>query len=82
MHTYEKAVEHLGESRVMQNHDHDMVHEMSRKLDALWRYDQYIANAGSHLDLRALWQRMKEQDMENVAELRQLMRNHIEHNCF
>ena len=43
--TYEKEVEHLGESQGVKDHDHDMVHDLSRRLDALWRYDQYIANA-------------------------------------
>lgn len=81
MHTYENAVEHLGESQGVQNHDHDIVHELSRRLDSLWRYDQYLANAGAHLDLRAFWQKVKAQDMENVAELRNLLRCHMDQRC-
>jgi hypothetical protein len=41
----EKTLEHIGESKGIEDHDHDLVHELSKRLDALWRYDQYIANA-------------------------------------
>ena len=37
---------HIGESSGCSDHDRDLVHELSRRLDSLWRYDQYIANAG------------------------------------
>ncbi len=35
---YEKEVEHLGESQGVKDHDHDMIHDLSRRLDALWRF--------------------------------------------
>src|SRR6476646_719736 len=41
----EKEMKHLGESRGRADHDHDLVHDLGKRLDALWRYDQYIANA-------------------------------------
>ncbi len=81
MHTFERAVEHLGESKGMQDHDHDVVHELSRSLDSLWRYDQYIANAGANLELRAFWLKMKEQEADKVAQLKHLIAEHIQHNC-
>ena len=82
MQTFEKAVEHLGESKGMANHDHDMVHDLSRRLDALWRYDQYIANAGALLDLRAFWIQLKEQEMDNIRQLKIFLANHIQGSCF
>lgn len=33
----EEAVEHIGESKGIANHDHDMAHELSQRLDAVWR---------------------------------------------
>ena len=39
----EKELEHLGETQGCADHDHDMIHELSRRLDAIWRFDQYIA---------------------------------------
>ena len=43
--TAEKAYQHVGETKVCANYVHDLFHELSTKLDALWHYDQYIANA-------------------------------------
>ena len=40
-----QSTEHIGETAGAKNHDHDLVHDLSRRLDAVWRYDQYIANA-------------------------------------
>ena len=36
----EKELAHIGESHGAEDHDHDMIHELSKRLDALWRYDQ------------------------------------------
>ncbi len=38
----EKELKHLGETAGCQDHDHDLIHELSRRLDSLWRYDQSI----------------------------------------
>lgn len=39
----EKELEHLGETQGIENHDHDVICALSKRLDALLRYDQYIA---------------------------------------
>ncbi len=75
--TYEKEVAHLGESRGVRDHDHDMVHDLSRRLDALWRYDQYIANAKGYEPVQAFWRRVKEQEKENILALKKLLSEHI-----
>ena len=77
LETYQKEVAHLGESRGVEDHDHDLVHDLSRRLDALWRYDQYIANAKNHESLQAFWKKMKEQEKQNIVELKQLLSEHI-----
>ena len=41
--TYQKEIAHLGESRGVEDHDHDMIHDLSRRLDALWRYDHILS---------------------------------------
>ena len=53
--TTEKEYEHIGETRGCADHDHDLVHELSRRLDSVWRYDQYIANADGRADLQEFW---------------------------
>ena len=78
----EKAIEHLGETQGMENHDHDIVHGLSKRLDALWRYDQYIANAEGYPELKKLWQDLKRQDQENVNRLRKMVADHATKGCF
>ncbi|MGB5634843.1 MAG: hypothetical protein WBM44_18350 [Waterburya sp.] len=75
--TYQKEVEHLGESHGVKDHDHDMIHDLSRRLDALWRYDQYIANAEGYESVKAFWRKVKEQEKENIVELKKLLSEHI-----
>jgi len=78
LETYQKEVAHLGESRGVADHDHDMVHDLSRRLDALWRYDQYIANAKNYESVQSFWKRMKEQEQQNIIELKRLLSEHIQ----
>lgn len=54
-------LEHIGETCGSADHDRDLVHELSKRLDALWRYDQYIANADGHADLQEFWRGVKRQ---------------------
>jgi hypothetical protein len=50
---------------------HDVIHELSKRLDALWRYDQYTANAKDDSPLPGFWKEMKQQEQENVKRLKQ-----------
>lgn len=78
----EKATQHLGETKGARNHDHDLVHELSKRLDALWRYDQYIANAEGEAAVQQLWQDFKVQEQENVDRLKKLIGDHAKKGCF
>ncbi len=78
----EKEMEHIGESKGAANHDHDMIHELSKRLDAYWRYDQYIANAEPDPDLQKFWQDMKGQEMQNIGRLKEFITNHCQKGCF
>lgn len=80
--TTAQPVEHLGETKGIANHDHDMVHDLSKRLDALWRYDQYISNAQGQKSLQAFWERAKSQELKNVEELKGLIKEHIRADCF
>jgi len=82
MPTVEQATEHIGETQGMANHDHDMVHELSKRLDALWRYDQYIANAEDQDAIKRFWQSLKQQETQNVEELKRLIAEHVNKDCF
>lgn len=78
----EKELCHMGETAGIADHDHDLVHELSRRLDALWRYDQYIANADWRTDMRRCWEELKAQDLQAVARLRALISTEVRNGCF
>jgi len=78
----EKEYQHIGETAGCADHDHDLVHELSSKLDALWRYDQYIANAESHSGVQELWRDFKRQALADVQRLKQLITQEIQRGCF
>lgn len=78
----EKEMCHLGETCGCVDHDHDLIHELSRRLDALWRYDQYIANAEWRENLAQFWRELKAQELQNINDLKALIREEIQNNCF
>jgi len=76
------AVEHVGETAGMQDHDRDLVKELAKRLDTLWRCDQYIANARGHEPLVEFWRDIKKQEDQNIDRLRSLIRGEIKQDCF
>ena len=78
----EKEMAHIGESCGCADHDHDLIHDLSKRLDALWRYDQYVANADGKPALQTFWRDMKRQELENVKRVKQLISEEIKQKCF
>lgn len=78
----EQEMKHIGETQGCPNHDHDMLQELTRRLDSIWRYDQYIANAEADDDLQKLWRKCKEQDLQIVRDLKDKIAEHIKKDCF
>ncbi len=78
----EKEYQHMGETAGAADHDHDLVKELAKRLDALWRYDQYIANAEGHDALRSFWTELKGQETRNVKRLKELVADEINRRCF
>lgn len=74
--------QHIGETQGCANHDHDLIHELSRRLDGVWRYDQYIANAAEQADLQKFWRDVKVQEQKNIEQLKKLLAEHVRKNCF
>jgi hypothetical protein len=78
----EQEMERLGASRGISDHDHDLVHELSRRLDSMWRYDQYIANADWRDNIRQFWEDVKAQEEKNICRLKELIAEEIRNECF
>jgi hypothetical protein len=78
----EKELEHIGESAGCADHDHDLIHELGKRLDALWRYDQYIANADGKPQLQNLWRDLKRQEIVNIKRVKRMITEEVMDNCF
>jgi hypothetical protein len=78
----EKELEHIGETSGCPDHDHDLIHDLSKRLDALWRYDQYVANAEGKPVLQDLWRDFKRQELANISRLKQAITAEVKQNCF
>ncbi len=76
------TMQHLGETRGIADHDHDLVHELSKRIDSLWRYDQYIANAEWRDEIRGFWEDVKSQEQQNIQRLKQLIAQEVQNDCF
>ena len=77
-----KEYAHIGETAGAADHDHDLVHELGKRLDALWRYDQYIANAEGKTELQSFWKELQRQERGNVDRLKSLIAGEVEAGCF
>jgi hypothetical protein len=80
--TTDKEYEHLGETRGMEDHDHDLIHDLSRRLDCVWRFDQYIANAAGRPEIQEFWRNSKTQEQKSIEQLKKLIKQHVQSNCF
>ncbi len=72
----------IGKTQGCENHDHDLIHDLSRRLDGVWRYDQYIENADGHESLQKFWRTVKAQELENINQLKKLLAEHVQRDCF
>jgi hypothetical protein len=68
----------------MEDANHDLIHQLSEKLDSQWRYDDYIKNAAEYgcEDCIELWQALKENEAEQIELLKQELIRHIEGDRF
>lgn len=78
----ERELAHIGETCGCADHDRDLVHELNKRLDSLWRCDQYIANADGKPHLQEFWRDVKQQEQENIHRLKQLIAEEIHDGCF
>jgi hypothetical protein len=76
------GIESMGVTQGAANHDHDLIQDLSKRLDSLWRYDQYIANADGKPHLQDCWRQFKKQEQENVKMLKELIAEEIQVGCF
>jgi hypothetical protein len=77
----DKQVEPINATRGIANHDYDMIYELGKRLDSLWKFDQYIANAEGDEQLQNFWSQLKIQEADNISQLKKLVALHAARNC-
>jgi hypothetical protein len=77
-----KERKHIGETRGCADHHHDLVHELSRQFETVWRYDQYLANADGHPQLQAFWRELKARTQKDIRRMKDLLADEIRQNGF
>jgi len=71
-----------GTAKLVRDHDHDMVHDLSKRLDAVWRYDQYIENADKFPELQRFWEESMQMKIQTIERLNKLIRQHVRKDNF
>lgn len=72
----------VGKTPAIRDHDHDMIHDLSKRLDAVWRYDQYIENAMQFPELQRFWEESKQSEIKTIERLKELIREHVRKDNF
>lgn len=62
---------------MLKDHNHDLIHQLSESSDALWRMDDYIANAEGCAGCQALWIAMKEDLEAHVQAIKSEIATHV-----
>lgn len=80
--TAEKQMEEIGKTAGSEHHDYDLIHELSHRLNFLWRCDQYIANADGKPNLQTMWRDLKRQEQDNIRRIKQHVIDEVNQGCF
>lgn len=68
---------------MLKNHNHDLIHALSEKNDAVWRYDkEYLKNAEGCERCVNLWRQLKDDDDRHIEILKEEIKKHIEEERF
>ena len=59
----------------MSNCDHNIIHQLSNKLDSVWRIDTFIRDAKKqrHSECAKFWQKMKKADEQAANQLLKIL---------
>lgn len=74
-----KSVEMAG---ACAGHDHDLVHELSNRLEFIGKHDQHVKNAEGNQELQSFWADLKTQELKTVGQLKGLIAHEIQRDCF
>ena len=68
---------------MLKNHNHDLVHALSEKSDALWRYkNEYLKNSQGCEHCIKMWKALEADDEKHVMMLVEEIRRHLNEGRF
>lgn len=68
---------------MLKDHNHDLIHALSEKNDALWRYRKHYREAAAGCEgCSVLWKVLEEDDEKHVKMLLDEIKRHIGENRF
>ena len=75
----DQSEKYIGDTAGVPNHIHDLVHDLSTRLDAVWRYDQYMENAGDDVNKkeRKLWSDLRKSELKTVERLKVILHKQL-----
>jgi uncharacterized ferritin-like protein (DUF455 family) len=63
---------------MLKNHNHDLIHSLSEKNDAVWRYEkEYLKNAEGCEHCVNMWKQLADDDNRHIEMLRNEIKRHI-----
>lgn len=68
---------------MLKDHNHDLIHALSEKNDALWRYrNHYLAAASGCESCTKLWKQLEADDEKHVELLTAEIKRHMDEGRF
>jgi hypothetical protein len=68
---------------MLKNHNHDLIHSLSEKLDAVWRYqNHYLKDSEGCKNCVDMWKKFIEDDEKHIEMLKEEISRHIKENRF
>ncbi len=77
-----QKAESFAELQGTMRQDHDLVHELSNRLDTLWHYGECINNAEGQPDAQKVWRDLQRHELASIRELKQLVLKRVEEGYF
>lgn len=62
--------------------DHELVDELSRRLDAVCRYADNMAHSEGDPELQQVWRDLEDQEQNNIRKLKEMIVNRIDKGVF
>jgi hypothetical protein len=68
---------------MLKNYNHDLLHSLSEKSDAVWRYKkEFLKNASGCDACAKLWKKLMEDDEKHIGMLKEEIERHVKGNRF